>query len=80
MNAVCDCGQPATVRSVGRDWVCKSCAAKSGHGKTSQPLKSAKLRTRKLGRSLAERLADPSETNGRGWGSLDVLERRLANL
>jgi hypothetical protein len=77
---LCPCGQPATSVVDGSVGVCGACRKKrsglvvSRNQRVWKPLKS------KVHRNLSEKLVDEFETGGRGWGSLDQLEKQLAEI
>lgn len=75
---LCHCGQPATSVVDGSVGVCGACRKKrsglvvSRNQRVWRPLKA------KAHRNTSDILIDPFDTHGRGWGSLDLLEKQLA--
>lgn len=75
---LCLCGRPAVRIRDGNSPVCELCAKRASGIVVMNRMKTAKLRNGGNHRSLSARMVDEFRTNGRGWGSLDALEQKLA--
>lgn len=77
---MCACGRPAVGLRAGHEAVCEWCRARNSGLVVLRKLNTKAPLKGKRTTPLHERMVDPFETNGRGWGSLDALEQQLARL